>query len=247
MPEKVYVLERKLNNLGTGRTGQFTVRIFRGFACRVLAFDTHPIRDEDRQALGFEYTDLDDLYAQADIVCIQLPMNAKTKHLINSQSIAKMKPGVILINTARGDLIDSKALLDALRSGHVGGVGLDVYENEEKYFSNDFSSSMLDDPILAQLIAHPNVILTARQAFLTDEALSTIAKTTMENVHAFLNSGKPLHSPKLWARAWTECDHRWMKPTLQCRDAEHFMTGRSVLFSLFVLKWLPVISTYLSC
>jgi D-lactate dehydrogenase len=155
------------------------------------------MKDEDRQALGFEYVELDDIYTQADIISIHLPLDKKTKHLINAQSIQKMKKGVILVNTARGGLIDTKALIDALKSGQVGGAGLDVYENEQKYFFNDFSSNIVDDDTLVQLISYPNVILTAHQAFLTQEALCSIAKTTFENIHAFTTNGKPMNIPKM--------------------------------------------------
>jgi len=108
-----------------------------------------------------------------------------------------MKKGVILVNTARGGLIDTKALIDALKSGQVGGAALDVYEHEQKYFFNDFSSTIVDDDTLVQLISYPNVILTAHQAFLTQEALCSIAKTTFENIHAFTTNGKPLNTPKM--------------------------------------------------
>ncbi|CAF1279238.1 unnamed protein product [Rotaria sordida] len=183
--------------LGTGRIGQFIIRIFRGFGCRVVAYDIYKIKDDDRNALGFEYIELDDIYAQADIISIHLPLDDKTKHLINAQSIQKMKKGVILVNTARGGLIDTKALIDALKSGQIGGVGLDVYENEQKYFFNDFSSNIVDDDILIQLMSYPNVILTAHQAFLTHEALCSIAKATFENMHAFITNGKPLNTPQM--------------------------------------------------
>jgi D-lactate dehydrogenase len=192
---KIYV-DILFNILGTGRIGQFTIRIFRGFGCRVIAYDLYKIKDEDRNALGFEYMELDDIYAQADIISIHLPLDHKTKHLINAQSIQKMKKGVILVNTARGGLIDTKALIDALKSGHVGGAGLDVYEHEQKYFFNDFSSNIIDDDLLIQLMTYPNVILTAHQAFLTQEALCSIAKTTFENIYSFITNGKPLNAPK---------------------------------------------------
>ncbi|CAF2034383.1 unnamed protein product [Rotaria magnacalcarata] len=183
--------------LGTGRIGQFIIRIFRGFGCRVLAYDMYKIKDEDRNILGFEYVELDEIYTQADIISIHLPLDKKTKHLINTQSIEKMKKNVILINTARGGLIDTKALINALKSGHIGGVGLDVYEHEQKYFFNDYSSNIIDDDILVQLMSYPNVILTGHQAFLTHEALSFIAKVTFENIQTFITDGKSLNAPKI--------------------------------------------------
>jgi D-lactate dehydrogenase len=189
--------KKRVAELGTGRIGQFTIRIFRGFGCRIIAYDIYKMKDEDRQALGFEYVELDEIYSQADIISIHLPLDQKTKHLINSQSIQKMKKGVIIVNTARGGLIDTKALIDALKSGQVGGAGLDVYEQEQKYFFNDFSSNIIDDDLLIQLMSYPNVILTAHQAFLTQEALCSIAKTTFENIHSFTTNGKPLNTPKI--------------------------------------------------
>lgn len=183
--------------LGTGRIGQFTIRIFRGFGCRVLAYDVFQMKEEDRKVLGFEYTDLNEIYAQSDIISLHLPLDEKTKHLINRQSISKMKRGVILINTARGALIDTKALIEGLQSGQIAGAGLDVYENEQKYFFNDFSSSMVHDEMLVQLMSLPNVLLTSHQAFLTQEALCSIAKTTLENIYAFRTNRKPVNVPKL--------------------------------------------------
>lgn len=155
------------------------------------------MKDEDRKALDFEYVELDDIYSQSDIISIHLPLDQKTKHLINTQSIGKMKKGVIIVNTARGGLIDTKALVDAIKSGQIGGVGLDVYEHEEKYFFNDFSSNIVTDDTLIQLMSYPNVLLTSHQAFLTEEALCSIAKTTLENLHAFTTNGKPMNIPKI--------------------------------------------------
>ena len=154
------------------------------------------MKDEERLALGFEYVELNDIYAQADIISIHLPLDDKTKRLINAQAIQKMKKGVIVVNTARGGLIDTKALIDGLKSGQVGGAGLDVYEDEQKYFFNDFSSHIVDDDTLIQLMSYPNVILTAHQGFLTQEALCSIAKMTFENMHAFIINGKPIYAPK---------------------------------------------------
>jgi D-lactate dehydrogenase len=155
------------------------------------------MKDEDRQALDFEYVELDEIYTHADIISIHLPLDQKTKHLINTESIQKMKKGVIIVNTARGGLIDTKALIDGLKSCQIGGAGLDVYEHEQKYFFNDFSSNIIDDDLLIQLMSYPNVILTAHQAFLTQEALCSIAKTTFENIHAFTTNGKSLNTPKI--------------------------------------------------
>lgn len=155
------------------------------------------MKDEDRKALDFEYAELNEIYSQSDIISLHLPLDQKTKHMINKESIDKMKKGVILVNTARGGLIDTKALIDALKSGQIGGAGLDVYENEQKYFFNDFSSNIIPDDILVQLISYPNVILTSHQAFLTQEALCSIAKTTFENIYSYTKNGKPMNIPKI--------------------------------------------------
>jgi D-lactate dehydrogenase len=181
---------------GTGRIGQFTIRIFRGFGCRVLAYDTYKITEEDRQALGFDYVELDEIYARSDLISIHLPLDNRTEHMVNTKSIAQMKRGVMLINTARGGLIDTKAMIEGLQTGQIGGAALDVYEHEHAYFFHDFSSSVIKDECLVQLIACPNVILTAHQAFLTKEALASIAKTTFENIHTFNTLGKAVNVPK---------------------------------------------------
>jgi len=189
--------ERTVGILGTGRIGQFMIRIFRGFGCRIIAYDIYKIKDEDRKKLDFEYVELDEIFSQSDIISLHLPLDPKTKHMINSESIRKMKKGVIIVNTARGALIDTKALIDGLKSGQIGGAGLDVYENEQKYFFNDCSSTMIDDDQLVQLISFPNVLITSHQAFLTQEALCSIAKSTLENIYSFITTGKPVNTPKV--------------------------------------------------
>lgn len=167
--------------IGTGKIGRLTAQIFRGFGCQVLAFDTQP----DAAWAGthqVSYTQLNALFEQADIVSLHVPLFPETKHLINQQSIARMKPGAFIVNTSRGKLIDTTALIAALKSGHLGGVALDVYEEEEGIFFEDLSGNVLQDDELSRLLTFPNVIITAHQAFLTDEALREIARVTVENI-----------------------------------------------------------------
>lgn len=176
--------------VGTGRIGRTAARIFRGFGCRVLCFDAVPDKGLE-QELGVRYVPLETLYAEADILSLHVPLTPETHHLVNAESLAKMKRGVMLINTGRGALIDSRALLEALKSGHVGQAGLDVYEEEEGIFFEDLSFKVLKDDVLARLLTFHNVIVTSHQGFLTREALSNIAETTLASVRAF-ERGEPL-------------------------------------------------------
>ncbi len=170
--------------VGTGRIGSVMAGILSGFGCRVLAYDSKP--NPDLASLpGFRFADLEKLFSESDIISLHLPLTPETVHLIDAQAISRMKEGVMLINTGRGGLIDSRALIGALKTGHVGSAGLDVYEEEEAVFFQDFSGQVLQDDVLARLISFPNVIITSHQAFLTREALERIARTTLENVRAF--------------------------------------------------------------
>ena len=170
--------------VGTGRIGRAAARIFHGFGCRVIAFDTQP--DSALSAeLGLQYVELATLYPQSDIVSLHVPLTPKTHHLVNADALATMKPGVLLINTGRGALIDSRALIAALKTGHIGAAGLDVYEEEEGIFFRDLSEKVLQDDVLARLLTFPNVLVTAHQAFLTRDALANIARVTLENITAF--------------------------------------------------------------
>ncbi len=155
----------------------------------VLAFDPNPSR-EWAQATGVEYVDVRSLAALSDVISLHVPLTPKTQHLIRRETIEMMKPGAILINVSRGALIDTTALIEALKSGKLGGVGLDVYEEEEGVFFEDLSGQVLQDDELARLLTFPNVLITAHQAFLTREALSDIARTTVANLEA-LATGKP--------------------------------------------------------
>ncbi|CBJ49727.1 2-hydroxyacid dehydrogenase [Ralstonia solanacearum] len=166
--------------VGTGQIGQVFARIMAGFGCRLLAFDPFP-----QAALGVTYVPLPTLLAQSDIVSLHCPLNADTHHLIDARALASMKMGAMLINTSRGGLIDSPALIDALKSGQLGHLGLDVYEEEADLFFEDRSADVLQDDVLARLLTFPNVIVTAHQAFFTREALAGIADTTLANAAAW--------------------------------------------------------------
>jgi D-lactate dehydrogenase len=166
--------------VGTGRIGAATARIFRGFGCRVLAFDTAP-----DASLDIEYVDLATLYAASDVISLHVPLTRATRHMIDAAALARMKRGVMLINTSRGGLIDTRALIAALKTEHVGSAGLDVYEEEEGVFFEDHSDHVLQDDVLARLLTFPNVVITAHQGFFTREALSGIATTTLASITAF--------------------------------------------------------------
>lgn len=178
--------------VGTGRIGRVAARIFHGFGCRILAFD---VRADDTLVAdtGAHYVGLDELYRESDIISLHVPLTPETHHMIDAAALAKMKPGVMLVNTGRGALIDSKALIDVLKTGHLGGAGLDVYEEEEGVFFYDLSDRVLKDDVLARLLTFPNVLVTAHQGFLTREALANIARTTLANVTAF-ERGEPLRN-----------------------------------------------------
>jgi D-lactate dehydrogenase len=170
--------------VGTGKIGRITGDILRGFGMRVLAYDPFPDHDWARHA-GVEYVDtIADLLRPSDIVSLHTPLTPETRHTICAETIALMKPGSILLNTSRGALVDAKALIGALKSGHIAGVALDVYEEEEGIFFEDLSGQVLHDDDLARLLTFPNVLITAHQAFLTTEALTEIARTTVANIAA---------------------------------------------------------------
>ena len=166
--------------IGTGKIGQVFMKICCGFGMRVIAYDPYPLQNSD-----VEYVALDELLRKSDVISLHCPLTEKSHHLIDREAFAKMKQGVLLINTSRGALIDTAALLDALAEEKVRGAGLDVYEEEEDFFFEDFSDTVVKDDVLSLLISRPNVVLTAHQAFLTEEALSNIAETTISNLDDF--------------------------------------------------------------
>jgi D-lactate dehydrogenase len=175
--------------IGTGQIGTVFARIMTGFGCRVLAFDPYP--SDECRALGVQYVELDELLAESHIVSLHLPVTPQTRHFIDAQAIAAMRDGVTLINTSRGSLIDTVAVIEALKSGKIGLLGLDVYEEEAELFFEDRSDRVLGDDVFSRLLTFPNVLITGHQAFFTAEALENIATTTIGNVTA-AERGEPL-------------------------------------------------------
>jgi D-lactate dehydrogenase len=171
--------------IGTGKIGRAFAAIAKGFGMEILAYDPYP--DE---ALGLSYRALEEVLAKSDVLSLHCPLTVETRHVINGDAIAAMKEGAVLLNTSRGGLVDSEALLDGLRSGKLGGACLDVYEEETELFYEDLSDQTVRDELLATLISLPNVIVTSHQAFLTDEALSAIADITSQNIVTVLE-GRP--------------------------------------------------------
>lgn len=171
--------------IGTGKIAKVLVGILRGFGMNILAYDIYPDHDF-AAANGIRYVSLDELYAQSDIISLHCPLTSETEYLINKYSIARMKKGVMIINTGRGPLINSEDLIEGLKSKHVGFAGLDVYEEEGPYFFKDTSDKVMDDDTLARLLSFNNVIMTSHQAFFTKEATDNIANTTLGNIQAFV-------------------------------------------------------------
>ena len=182
--------------IGTGRIGQIMIKIIKGFGCKVLAFDLYP-QAKLTSELGFEYVALEEIYKQSDIISLHVPLSKETYHMINQKTIELMKDKVILINTSRGPLIDTQPVIDALKSGKIKAAGLDVYEEEEKYFFEDLSNEVVVDDQLARLLSFNNVIVTSHQAFLTEEALRNIAATTIDNILEFVDSKTLTNEVKL--------------------------------------------------
>lgn len=177
--------------IGTGRIGRVAAQIFRGFGCQVLAHDPQPMPVWAAEH-GIGYTSVDTVLAESDVVSLHLPLTPETHHLLNVTTITLMKPGSYLVNTSRGKLVESAAVIQALKSGHLGGVALDVYEEEEGIFFENLSDEVLQDDQLARLMTFPNVLITAHQAFLTHEALFEIARVTLDSVLRFKDRMEPL-------------------------------------------------------
>ncbi|WP_143304548.1 2-hydroxyacid dehydrogenase [Chitinophaga vietnamensis] len=175
--------------IGTGNIGAVFCRIMLGFGCQVLAHDLYP--HEGLVKAGATYVSRETILSSSDIISLHCPLNEDTRHLINGHSIAQMKPGVMLINTSRGGLIDTKAVVEALKNGHIGALGIDVYEQEEQLFFQNFSGTIIQDDVLSRLTTFPNVLVTAHQGFFTKEALTQIANTTLQNISSF-EKGEPL-------------------------------------------------------
>jgi D-lactate dehydrogenase len=173
--------------VGTGKIGVLVARILQGFGCRILAYDPFP--SQELKTLGVEYGELPDLFAASDIVTLHCPLTPETYHLVDEEALSKMKSGVMLINTGRGALIDAAAVTRALKTGKIGHLGLDVYEEEADVFFEDLSNRVIQDDILARLLTFPNVVITGHQAFFTHEAVEKIAETTLANVSEFEKGG----------------------------------------------------------
>ncbi|MBD3634486.1 MAG: 2-hydroxyacid dehydrogenase [Methylophaga sp.] len=180
---------KTLGVIGGGKIGQLVAERMRAFGCRILIYD--PFNEETCRRLGFESVDLDSLFEASDIISLHCPLNDQTRHLINRDSVAQMKPGVMLINTSRGALMDTQAVLDGLKAHHIAYLGMDVYEQEGSLFFEDHSLDIIQDDVIQRLITLPNVIVTGHQAYFTKEALQHIAETTVSNILEYLED-KPL-------------------------------------------------------
>ncbi len=166
--------------VGTGKIGAIVAKILHGFGCKLLAYDLYP--NDYCKELGVEYVPLPELYANADIITLHCPLTAENYHLVDASALEMMKPGVMLINTSRGPLVDAKAVIAALKSGKLGYLGLDVYEGESSLFFEDLSTAVVQDDVFQRLLTFPNVVITGHQAFFTDTALKNIAETTLANI-----------------------------------------------------------------
>ena len=170
--------------IGTGKIGREMIRILKGFGMNVLAYDVYSDMEYAEKA-GFKYVDLETLYHESDLITLHCPLTKETYHMINADSLALMKDGVMIINTSRGHLIDTVTLIDALKTRKIGAAGLDVYEEESAYFFEDYSTRIISDDVLARLLTFPNVLVTSHQGFFTREALVNIAHVTLQNVADF--------------------------------------------------------------
>jgi D-lactate dehydrogenase len=175
--------KKTIGIVGTGKIGSVMAEILNGFGCQILAYDT-----KQNPALikaGVQYVELKELLQKSEIISLHVPLTPETRYMIDDKALSLTKVGVMIINTGRGALIDTRALIQALKSGHVGSAGLDVYEEEEGVFFENLSDQILQDDQLARLLTFPNVLLTSHQAFLTEEALENIARTTLQNITDF--------------------------------------------------------------
>ena len=158
--------------------------ILKGFGMKIIAYDPYP-NEKWAGETGATYVSKEEIFRQSDVLSLHCPLTEETKHIVNHDTMKMMKQDAVIINTGRGALIDSKALVHALKHGHIGGIGMDVYEEESKYFFSDWSTDIMTDDVLARLLTFPNVIITGHQAFLTTNALKNLADTTLENIKAF--------------------------------------------------------------
>lgn len=177
--------QKTIGVIGTGNIGKAFAKIAKGFGVKILAYDI--TESQELKDLGIEYDSLDKLLSESDIISLHCPLMDATHHLINQESILKMKENVMIINTSRGGLIDTKAVIDGLKSKHIGYLGIDVYEQEEKLFFRDLSHMIIEDDTIQRLMSFPNVLVTAHQAFFTEEALHQIATSTLTSLSNFEN------------------------------------------------------------
>ena len=181
---------RTVGVIGTGRIGQIFAGIMRGFGCEVLGYDPYPDRDAETV---LAYVSLDELFARSHVISLHCPLTPETRDLIDAEAISRMRDGVMLINTSRGRLVDTSAVIDGLKSGRIGHLGLDVYEEEEALFFQDLSGQVIQDDVFSRLLTFPNVLVTGHQGFFTQEAVINIAETTLANVTAFATGEGTLH------------------------------------------------------
>lgn len=188
--------------IGTGKIGILVAQILKGFGCDVLAFDVQP--DAEAERIGAKYVSLDELFARSDVVSLHCPLTPETRHLISSKAIGQMKRGVVLINTSRGGIVDTDAVITGLKSGQIGGLAIDVYEEEADLFFEDLSSEVIHDDVFARLLTFPNVLITGHQAFFTQEAMEQIAATTLSNiadVESGIDCANSVHAAKVFNKS----------------------------------------------
>lgn len=177
--------------VGTGQIGAITAGILQGFGCTVIAHDVN--ENPDCVARGIAYVSREELFERSDVISLHCPLTPQTHHMIDSDAIRRMKRGVMIVNTSRGAVIDTRAVLAGLKAGIIGRLALDVYEEEGDLFFEDLSNNIIGDDVFARLLTFPNVLITGHQAFFTKEALGNIAETTLANIDAFAGTGEPLH------------------------------------------------------
>jgi D-lactate dehydrogenase len=183
---------RTVGVVGTGKIGSLFARIMTGFGCEIVAFDPYP--DAACERMGVRYVSMPELLGSADIISLHCPLTPESHYLISAKAVAQMRDGAMLINTSRGAVIDTRAVISGLKSGRIGGLGLDVYEEEADLFFEDLSDKVIQDDVFARLLSFPNVVITGHQAFFTIDAMRAIAETTVGNITNFERHGRALHS-----------------------------------------------------
>lgn len=183
---------RTVGIVGTGNIGEVFGRMMLGLGCEVIAYDPYP--SDVCKEMGIRYVELDELFATSDVISLHCPLTAQTKHVVNAYSIKEMKRGVMLINTSRGALVDTRAVIEGLKSSKIGYLGLDVYEEETELFFEDLSDRVIQDDVFARLLTFPNVVITGHQGFFTSDAVTNIAETTIANITAFETGEGELYS-----------------------------------------------------